>query len=62
MSNILIFAQGCGSVSGLDPDSVTLWIRIRIKNPDPGARKLRNFAGKMHFLILFKTNFTTKKV
>jgi hypothetical protein len=29
--------QGCGS--GLDPDSVTLWIRIRIGNPDPGARK-----------------------
>jgi hypothetical protein len=31
--------QGCGS--GLDPDSVTLWIRIRIGNPDPDpeARK-----------------------
>jgi hypothetical protein len=29
--------QGCGSGSGLDPDSMTLWIRIR--NPDPGARK-----------------------
>jgi hypothetical protein len=31
--------QGCGS--GLDPDSVTLWIQIRIGNPDPdpGARK-----------------------
>jgi hypothetical protein len=25
--------QGCGS--GLDPDSVTLWIRIRIGNSDP---------------------------
>jgi hypothetical protein len=37
----------CGG-SGLDPDSVTLWIRIRtgIGNPDPGARKLRNFIGK----------------
>jgi hypothetical protein len=32
-----VFLQGCGS--GLDPDSVTLWIRIRIGNPDPGARK-----------------------
>jgi hypothetical protein len=32
-----------------DPDSVSLWIRIRIGNPDPGARKLRNFSGKMHF-------------
>jgi hypothetical protein len=36
--------KGCGSE--LDPDSVTLWIRIRIGNPDPGARKLRNFSGK----------------
>jgi hypothetical protein len=35
------FYQGCGPGSGLDPDSVTLWIRIRIGNPDPdtGARK-----------------------
>jgi hypothetical protein len=40
--------QGFESRSGLDPDSVTLWIRIRIENPDPnpGARKLRNFSGK----------------
>jgi hypothetical protein len=41
--------QGCGPGSGLDPDSKTLWIRIRIGNPDhpdPGARKLRNFSGK----------------
>jgi hypothetical protein len=38
--------QGCGSGSGLDPDSESLWIRIRIGNPDPGARKLRNFCGK----------------
>jgi hypothetical protein len=30
----------------LDPDSVTFWIRIRIENPDPGARKLRNFSEK----------------
>jgi hypothetical protein len=40
-----------------DPDSVTLWIRIRIGNPDPGARKLRNFIGKMHFLVIFSTKF-----
>jgi GTPase SAR1 family protein len=40
--------QGCGSA--LDPDSMTLWIRIG--NPDPGARKLRNFSGKMHFLLI----------
>jgi hypothetical protein len=37
----------------VDPDRIqiqTLWIRIRIWNPDPGpgARKLRNFSGKMH--------------
>jgi hypothetical protein len=45
--------QGCGS--GSDPDSVTLWIRIRIGNPDPdpGARKWRNFRGKMHFIVFF---------
>jgi hypothetical protein len=41
-----------------DPD----WIWIRIGNPDPGARKLRNFSGKMHFLVIFKKNFTIKKV
>jgi hypothetical protein len=43
--------QGCGSVSGLGPDSMTLWIRIRIGNPDPdrGAKKSRNFSRKMHF-------------
>jgi hypothetical protein len=29
--------QGCGSGSEFDPDSVTLWIRIRIGNPDPGS-------------------------
>jgi hypothetical protein len=60
--------QGCGSGSGLDPDSETcvdldpdwiriqrlVWIRIRIgkPDPDPGARKLRNFSGKMHFLVI----------
>jgi calcium homeostasis ER protein len=47
----------------LDPDSVTLWIRIRIGNPDPdprerklrnfSERKLRNFSEKMHFLVIF---------
>jgi hypothetical protein len=35
--------------------SVTLWIRIRVGNPDPdpGARKLRNFSVKMHLLVFF---------
>jgi hypothetical protein len=41
-----MFLQGCGS-SGLDPDSVTLWIRIRIGNPDAGSvsrgKKIKKF-------------------
>jgi hypothetical protein len=53
-----------------DPDWIRIqrlvWIRIRIGNPDPdpdpGARKLRNFSGKMHFLVIFNKDFTTKKV
>jgi hypothetical protein len=36
-----------------------LWIRIRIGDPDPGARK---FSEKMHFLVIKKKNVTTKKV
>jgi hypothetical protein len=33
-------------------------------DPDPGARKIRNFSGKMHFSVtgIFKKNFTTEKV
>jgi hypothetical protein len=54
--------QGCGSGSGLDPDSETFWIRIRIGNLDPGARKLRNFSGKNALFSYFKKIFTTKKV
>jgi hypothetical protein len=49
--------QSCGSGSGLDPDSETLWIRIRIGNPDldpdPGARKVRNFNGKNALFTYF---------
>jgi hypothetical protein len=56
----MYFDQGCGSGSGLDPDSETLWIRIRIGNPDPGARKLINFIG--NFLVIYKKKFTTEKV
>jgi hypothetical protein len=46
----------------VDPDPETLWIRIRVGNPDPdpGARKLRNFSGKMHFLVTFKKNLPLK--
>jgi hypothetical protein len=43
----------CGSVSVLG---------IRIPDPDPGARKLRNISVKMHFLVILKKNFTTIKV
>jgi hypothetical protein len=50
---VSVLYQGCGS--GLDPDSVTLWIRsvlgIRIPDPDPGAIKFRNFSGKIPFLV-----------
>jgi hypothetical protein len=40
----------------VDMDSVTLWIRIRIGNPDPdrGARKMKKFQWKMHFLVNLK--------
>jgi len=33
--------QGCGSGSGLDPDSIRSdqWIRIRNSDPDPGGQK-----------------------
>jgi hypothetical protein len=43
-----------------DPDSETLWIRIRSGNPDPGARKLKNFSGKSTFW-LFKKNLLLKR-
>jgi hypothetical protein len=50
--------QGCVSGSGLDPDSVTLWIRILIGNPDPGSgsrdTKIKKFSGKMPFSVIKK--------
>jgi hypothetical protein len=42
------------SRSGLDPDSETLWIRIRFGDPDPGARKL---SGKNAFYSYLKKKF-----
>jgi hypothetical protein len=48
-----------------------LWIRIRIgsgsllgiriPDPDPGARKLRNLSGKMHFLVICKKFLPLKR-
>jgi hypothetical protein len=45
----------------LDPDSETLWIRIRIGNPDPGAKKLRNFSGKNAFFSYLKKKLPLKR-
>jgi hypothetical protein len=55
--------QGCGSGSVLDPDSVTLLIRIG--NPDPGSRgkKVKKFlVEKRPFSYFVNKKFTTKKV
>jgi hypothetical protein len=45
--------QGCGSGFSdfVDPDPA---------DPDPGARKLGNFSGKMPLLVILKKIFTTK--
>jgi hypothetical protein len=45
----------------VDPDSVTLWIRIRIGNPDPGSRgkKVKKFQWKNALFSYFKIFFTT---
>jgi hypothetical protein len=47
----------CGSGS-------VLGFRIRIGNPDPGAIKLRNFSGKMHFLVtgILRKNVISEKL
>jgi hypothetical protein len=51
------FIQGCGSGSGLDPDSVTLWIRIHTGNPDPGfgsrGKKIKKFQWKTALFSYF---------
>jgi hypothetical protein len=52
------FIKGFGSGSGLDPDSVTLWIRIRIGNTDPGSgsrgKKIKKFQWKNALLVILK--------
>jgi hypothetical protein len=53
LSEIQSLNQGCGS--GLDPDSVTLRILIRIGNPDPGSgsrgKKVKKFQGENVLLV-----------
>jgi hypothetical protein len=44
------YFQSCGSGSRLDPDSMTC-VFIRIRNPDPWARKMKK---KCTFPLLFK--------
>jgi hypothetical protein len=55
-----MFLQGCGS--GLrdfvDPDPAP----IGNLDPDPGARKLRNFRRKNALFSYFKKIFTTEKL
>jgi hypothetical protein len=51
LDNVWGVGGGIKPVKYLVSDSLNvflpgLWIRIRIGNPDPGARKLRNFSGK----------------
>jgi hypothetical protein len=54
--------QCCGPGSGLDPDSMTLWIRIRNSDAGSGSRgkKIKNYMvpGTFYYII-FK--FLTKR-
>jgi hypothetical protein len=58
-----IATTGITRVVDPDPDWIRIqrlvWIRIRIGNPDPdpGARKLRNFSGKNALFSYFKPKF-----
>jgi hypothetical protein len=70
--------QGCGSGTGsgsgfgsgfcdfVDPDLATLWIRIRIGNPDPGSgsrgKKITKYQCKNALFSYLKKNVTTIKV
>jgi hypothetical protein len=48
-----------------EPDSVTLWIFIRIGNPDPGSgsrgKKIKKFQWKNAFFSYLLKKFTTKR-
>jgi hypothetical protein len=54
--------QGCGSRSvlgfGLDPDSVTLWIRIWNRNKNPDGIQWPKNTGKNEFLVIFVISST----
>jgi hypothetical protein len=64
-SEIKGWNQGCGSWSGLDPDSMTLWIHICIGNPDPGSgsrgKKIKKFQLKNALFSYLKKNVPLKK-
>jgi hypothetical protein len=51
-------------VVDVDPDSATLWLRIRIGNPDPGSgsrgKKIKKFQWKKALFSDFKKNLPLK--
>jgi hypothetical protein len=51
------YSLGRNRVVDPDPDSVTLVDPDPIGNPDPGARKLRNFSGNNALFSYFKKKF-----
>jgi hypothetical protein len=63
--NTRCLTQSCGSGSRLDPDSETLWIRIRIGNPDPGSgsrgKKIKKFQWKSTLFSNFFLNSPLKR-
>jgi hypothetical protein len=70
---IIFFIQNQGCGSGSDPDLVTLWIRIRIGNPDPGSgsrgKKIKKSQWKNALFSFFtfynqkgSTNYFLKKM
>jgi hypothetical protein len=64
LASLVLFNQGCESGSGLDPDSVNLWIRIRIGNPDPGSgsrcKKIKKGMGTLLKILHLSYSFGQK--
>jgi hypothetical protein len=60
---VYVLFQGCGSGSGLDPDSVTLWIRFGNPDPESGSRgkKIKKFQWKNALISYFFFNLTLKR-